>query len=152
MGWKFAAFGLRCALTVSVRAPIFRAVGYLVLAICVEHNVSALDHFTKVETDFEDRLSRFDEALLWRPSFDSFNQLPGQSADAAGFEEDSVLTMKQLVISGERLIELNERSETPVQSFIRTGTLAEHVGKKFTSRLWVRGDRGIGDVMISLSW
>ena len=32
--------------------------------------------------------------------------------------------------------------ETPAEAFYRTGTIAEHVGKKITTRFWFASDKG----------
>ncbi len=70
-------------------------------------------------------------------------QPPSERAD------DAVQVMDPVVVTRKRPPEIKVPRETSVEEFFRTGTVAEHVGSKVTSRLWMKGDKG---VMWSLSW
>jgi hypothetical protein len=61
----------------------------------------------------------------------------------------SVVVMAPVVVQEGRPPELFIRRENEVEKFFRTGTFYENVGKKVTTKVWAKGDRGI---MLSFSW
>ena len=68
-------------------------------------------------------------------------------------EEDgsapSVVVMAPVVVQEDRPPELFIRRENDLETFFRTGTFYQNVGKKVTTKIWAKGDRGI---MLSFSW
>lgn len=56
---------------------------------------------------------------------------------------EKVLTLAPLVIEGKRAEDLSIPPETSFNKFVRTGTLAQHPGRKVDTRFWMRGDAGI---------
>lgn len=62
---------------------------------------------------------------------------------------DGVLKLEPVLVGVERISNPMLPSETRFDHFVRTGTIAEHVGQRVTTRFWMRGDKG---VMISFSW
>ena len=62
---------------------------------------------------------------------------------------DNVVQMETVVVTTAKLPHLSTPRETPVEEFFRTGTIAEKIGRKVTTRLWMKGDEG---VMLRLSW
>lgn len=61
----------------------------------------------------------------------------------------AVVVLAPVVVTTHRPPDLSTPRENRVEEFFRTGTLAERIGRKVTTRLWMRGDQG---VMLSLSW
>lgn len=75
------------------------------------------------------------------------NANPAPAAElavAAGVE-----VMDPIVVTEKRPPPIRVSRETKAEEFFRTGTMAERVGSKVTSRLWMKGDKG---VMWSVSW
>jgi len=68
-------------------------------------------------------------------------------------EEDgsapSVVVMAPVVVQEDKPPELFVRRENDLETFFRTGTFYQNVGKKVTTKIWAKGDRGI---MLSFSW
>jgi hypothetical protein len=56
---------------------------------------------------------------------------------------EKVLTLAPLVIEGRRAEDLSIPPETSFNKFVRTGTVAQHLGRKVDTRFWMRGDSGI---------
>lgn len=63
-------------------------------------------------------------------------------ADDAGANE-GVLMLAPLTVKGLREPRVTPFQETWVEHFFRTGTIVQHVGRKATTRLWMKGDRGL---------
>ena len=107
------------------------------------------DALSALATHFSESISRFDESLSWHASLESTDYHQKSVSDIPSVSDSMVLEMKPLIVSGEKLIELDEKHDDAIQAFVRTGTLAQHVGRRVTTRLWIKGDKG---VMISFSW
>jgi hypothetical protein len=60
-----------------------------------------------------------------------------------------VVVMAPVVVQEGRPPELFIRRENQIEKFFRTGTFYQNVGKKVTTQVWAKGDRGI---MLSFSW
>jgi hypothetical protein len=71
---------------------------------------------------------------------------PVEAAPAAAAEE--ILELEPIVIEDEKLKDLPP-PEAKVEKFFRTGTVWERVGRRFTKRFWLKGDKGL---MFTLSW
>ena len=56
--------------------------------------------------------------------------------------------LEPMIVTEEKLKNLPP-PETKMENFIRTGTIWEKIGRKFTQRFWAKGDEGI---MFTLSW
>jgi hypothetical protein len=54
-----------------------------------------------------------------------------------------------IVVGEERIPSFERRLESRAEKFFRTGTMAEHIGKKVTTKLWLNGDGGL---MMGISW
>ncbi|HEX2100577.1 MAG TPA: hypothetical protein VHF69_07945 [Candidatus Synoicihabitans sp.] len=78
-------------------------------------------------------------------------QLPPSPASIAAPEINAtdVVQLDAVVVTERKPPSPDRSRETHVEEFFRTGTIREHVGRTVTSRLWVKGDRG---VMLSFSW
>jgi hypothetical protein len=70
------------------------------------------------------------------------------AADEPAVVAEGILELETMIIEEEKLKELPP-PETKAAKFLRTGTLWEKVGPKFTRRFWMKGDRGI---LFTLSW
>jgi|GEM_PF-7044662 len=64
-------------------------------------------------------------------------------------ETHGIVELEPFVVGVEKIPNPSPLRETPLDAFIRTGTLAEHTGKKVTTQLWIKGDEGI---MLRFSW
>ncbi|HEY0946218.1 MAG TPA: hypothetical protein VGD81_13155 [Opitutaceae bacterium] len=60
-----------------------------------------------------------------------------------------VVELAPFMVQEQKPPDFSTPRETPTQKFFRTGTVAERVGEKVTTQLWIRGDRG---VMLSFRW
>jgi hypothetical protein len=93
-------------------------------------------------------MTEYDAVLQVAP-----DQLAGLPAELTSgdlpTDESGVLRMAAVMVEGGRLPVFEERLENRVQELLRTGTLAERVGRRSTSKLWMKGDKG---VMFSISW
>jgi hypothetical protein len=58
------------------------------------------------------------------------------------------LLLEPMIVEEPKLEDLPP-PETRAAKFFRTGTLWEKIGRRFTKRFWMKGDRGI---MFSISW
>lgn len=61
---------------------------------------------------------------------------------------EDVVKLDPVIVREDKMPEVSTGPENPVEHLIRTGTLAEHVGKRVTSRFWMKGDKGL---MLSFS-
>lgn len=61
---------------------------------------------------------------------------------------DGVLALNPFIVTAPAMPSEQPR-ETQVEKFIRTGTIWQHVGKKVTTRFWMKGDEGL---MLRFSW
>lgn len=59
-----------------------------------------------------------------------------------------VYKMERFIVREDKLPDLSTPPETRVERFVRTGTLSAHIGKKVTTRFWMKGDKGL---MLSFS-
>lgn len=102
----------------------------------------------------DDTTARPDRRELTRLVREDAGRLPAPThASPAPSGSDTptemVVALAPLVVE-ERIPPLPEPvRETKVKEFFRTGVLAEKVGRKVTTRFWVKGDRGI---MLSFRW
>ncbi len=97
--------------------------------------------------------------LRARPPEDAVPRLEGFEVSYAAGENttnepleqtsDGRLKMKPFVTGVAKLPDLTPPRENKAEEFIRTGTISQHVGKKVTTRLWMKGDEGI---MLRFSW
>lgn len=63
---------------------------------------------------------------------------------------EGTLELEPMIVEGKRELAWPPPvRENRVQEVLRTGTLWERVGSRFTKRFWAKGDRGIG---FTLSW
>jgi hypothetical protein len=62
---------------------------------------------------------------------------------------EDVTTLSPVIVEGRKVPDISTPRERPVEEFFRTGTIAERIGPKVTTQLWMRGDRG---VMLSFRW
>jgi hypothetical protein len=101
-----------------------------------------------IQVDFSRAMTEYDAVLQVAP-----DQLAGLSAELTSGDlptnESGVLRMPAVMVEGSKLPVFEERLENRVQELLRTGTLAERVGRRITSKLWMKGDKG---VMFSISW
>ncbi|HEX2862041.1 MAG TPA: hypothetical protein VHN79_10395 [Lacunisphaera sp.] len=64
--------------------------------------------------------------------------------------QGAMLELEPMIVDGQRVKPLPPPwRETRVQEVLRTGTVWEKVGARFTQRFWMQGDRGI---MFTVSW
>jgi hypothetical protein len=62
----------------------------------------------------------------------------------------ATLELEPMIVEGERVKPMPPPlRETRVQKVLRTGTVWERAGSRFTQRFWIKGDRG---VMFTVSW
>jgi hypothetical protein len=65
-------------------------------------------------------------------------------------KSENVVVLDKLVVREKRTPAIPPAvHETPVDKFFRTGTIAEHIGKKVTTKFWFSGERGL---MLSFLW
>jgi hypothetical protein len=76
---------------------------------------------------------------------EDFKKLPPPLAerDAVAEVPADVILLEPLVTTDERAPDLTPRRETSFEKFVRTGTLVRYEGKRTTTRLWMKGDRGL---------
>jgi hypothetical protein len=73
-----------------------------------------------------------------------------KKAPENGEMPDATLELEPMVVEGERVKPMPPPlRETRVQKVLRTGTVWERTGSRFTQRFWMKGDRG---VMFTVSW
>jgi hypothetical protein len=58
-------------------------------------------------------------------------------------DEDEVLILSPMTVTKKAPPNLAPPRETPAEAFFRTGTIAEHVGKKVTTRFWFSSAQGL---------
>lgn len=76
--------------------------------------------------------------------------VPVSAADGPMVGGEATLLLDPMIVEGEKVKDLPAvPQENKVQEVLRTGTLWEHKGPRFTRRFWIKGDRGIG---FTLSW
>jgi hypothetical protein len=98
--------------------------------------------------DFSHVLAEYDMVLQASP--EQLADLPANLEFGALLADVSgVLQMTPVLVGGTKLPVFKESLENRVQELLRTGTLAERVGRRFTSKIWMKGDKG---VMLSISW
>jgi len=80
--------------------------------------------------------------LFAAPDFESMRYATARSADRP-------VALAPFIVRGDPpLPEVVPPRETSSEKFFRTGTVFQHVGRKTTSRFWIKGDRGL---MVSFS-
>ena len=89
-----------------------------------------------------------DKELITRNAQES--PLPKDAVKKAtsALNDDEITELPNYTVEETKLPELTFRRENVVQAFFRTGTIAQHVGKKITTRFWAKGDEGL---MLSFS-
>jgi hypothetical protein len=71
-------------------------------------------------------------------------------AKEASHDPADVVVLERLIVHDEKKMPVfTAPRENPVAKVLRTGTIAQHVGKKTTVRLWTSGDAGI---VLSFRW
>jgi hypothetical protein len=98
----------------------------------------------KPRTGVQDQLARLirKEAEMARPSLAT----EGDKTEVA----EGTLELEPMIVDGKRETTWPPPlRENKVQEILRTGTLAERVGPRFTKRFWVKGDQGVG---FTLAW
>ena len=58
-------------------------------------------------------------------------------------DEDEIVVLAPMTVTDKIPPDLNPPRETRAEKFFRTGTIAEHVGRKVTTRFWISGGQGL---------
>jgi hypothetical protein len=64
-------------------------------------------------------------------------------------DADDMVSLEPMVVVTQKSPDFTPPRETSAERFFRTGTMIQHVGRKVTTRFWMKGDRGI---MLSLGF
>ena len=105
----------------------------------------AIDVLDRIDARLTEELDAFDPVLT--REFSLSDQTPSGTTDTSMSPE--VTAMEPFVVTIDKLPQFQNPPEDPVQKFFRTGTLAQQVGRRVTTKLWMKGDKG---VMMSFSW
>jgi len=58
-------------------------------------------------------------------------------------DDEEIVVLAPMTVTERIPPDLNPPRETRAEKFFRTGTIAEHVGRKVTTRFWISGGQGV---------